>query len=45
MARRWPSPCSTTIWLLILLQLAWLGWLLAFPVPSIPMMPSISPTG
>lgn len=32
MARRWPSPCSTTIWLLILLQLAWLGWLLAFPV-------------
>lgn len=31
-ARRWPSPCSTTIWLLILLQLAWLGWLLAFPV-------------
>lgn len=32
MARRWPSPCSTTIWLLILLQLAWLGWLLTFPV-------------
>ncbi|MFM5201797.1 hypothetical protein ACET99_15950 [Aeromonas caviae] len=32
MARRWPSPCSTTIWLLILLQLTWLGWLLAFPV-------------
>lgn len=32
MARRWPSPCSTTIWLLILLQLAWLCWLLAFPV-------------
>jgi len=32
MARRWPSPCSTTIWLLILLQLAWLSWLLTFPV-------------
>ncbi|MFQ2858033.1 hypothetical protein ACK3YY_11525 [Aeromonas caviae] len=32
MARRWPSPCSTTVWLLILLQLAWLGWLLTFPV-------------
>ncbi len=32
MARRWSSPCSTTIWLLILLQLAWLCWLLAFPV-------------
>lgn len=30
--RRWASPYSTTIWLLILLQLAWLGWLLAFPV-------------
>lgn len=30
--RRWTSPCSTTIWLLILLQLAWLSWLLAFPV-------------
>ena len=31
-SRRWASPCSTTIWLLALLQLAWLGWLLAFPV-------------
>lgn len=30
--RRWTSPCSITIWLLALLQLAWLGWLLAFPV-------------
>ncbi|HHP5492307.1 TPA: hypothetical protein ACSCYS_002688 [Aeromonas veronii] len=30
--RRWASPCSITIWLLALLQLAWLGWLLAFPV-------------
>ncbi len=29
---RWASPCSITIWLLALLQLAWLGWLLAFPV-------------
>ncbi len=31
-SRRWASPCSTTIWLLALLQLAWLCWLLAFPV-------------
>ncbi|TNJ15239.1 hypothetical protein CF111_20205 [Aeromonas sobria] len=31
-SRRWASPCSITIWLLALLQLAWLGWLLAFPV-------------
>ncbi len=31
-ARRLASLCSTTIWLLILLQLAWLGWLQAFPV-------------
>lgn len=31
-SRRWASPCSTTIWLLALLQLAWLDWLLAFPV-------------
>ncbi len=30
--RRWASPCSITIWLLALLQLAWLCWLLAFPV-------------
>ncbi|MNQ40225.1 hypothetical protein D3C85_538710 [compost metagenome] len=29
---RWASSCSTTIWLLILLQGVWLGWLLAFPV-------------
>ena len=27
-----PPPCSTTIWLLILLQGVWLGWLLTFPV-------------
>ncbi|WP_425332843.1 hypothetical protein [Aeromonas veronii] len=32
MYRRWASPCSITIWLLALLQLAWLCWLLAFPV-------------
>lgn len=31
-SRRWASPCSITIWLLALLQLAWLGWLLTFPV-------------
>jgi hypothetical protein len=31
-SRRWASPCSTTILLLILLQLVWLCWLLAFPV-------------
>lgn len=31
-SRRWASPCSITIWLLALLQLAWLSWLLAFPV-------------
>jgi hypothetical protein len=31
-SRRWASPCSITIWLLALLQLAWLCWLLAFPV-------------
>ncbi len=30
--RRWVSSCSITIWQLILLQLAWLCWLLAFPV-------------
>ncbi|OEC43802.1 hypothetical protein A9G06_12245 [Aeromonas sp. DNP9] len=30
--RRWASSCSITIWLLALLQLAWIGWLLAFPV-------------
>ncbi len=30
--RRWTSPCSITIWLLALLQLAWLDWLLAFPI-------------
>ena len=29
---RWASSCSTTIWLLILLQGVWLGWLLTFPV-------------
>ena len=29
---RWASSCSTTIWLLILLQGVWLCWLLAFPV-------------
>jgi len=31
-SRRWAFPCSTTIWLLALLQLAWLCWLLTFPV-------------
>ncbi len=31
-SRRWTSPCSSPLWLLALLQLAWLGWLLAFPV-------------
>lgn len=31
-SRRWASPCTTTIWLLALLQLAWLGWLFSFPV-------------
>jgi hypothetical protein len=31
-SRRWDFPCSTPLWLLALLQLAWLGWLLAFPV-------------
>jgi hypothetical protein len=31
-SRRWVSPCSSPLWLLILLQLVWLGWLLAFPV-------------
>ncbi len=30
--RRWPSTSSITMWLLALLQLAWLGWLLTFPV-------------
>ncbi len=30
--RRWASTSSITMWLLALLQLAWLGWLLAFPV-------------
>ncbi len=30
--RRWPSTSSITMWLLTLLQLAWLGWLLTFPV-------------
>lgn len=31
-SRRWTSPGSSPLWLLALLQLAWLGWLLAFPV-------------
>ncbi|MGL6007138.1 hypothetical protein [Aeromonas sobria] len=31
-SRRWASPCSITVSLLALLQLVWLGWLLAFPV-------------
>ncbi|CAM3925823.1 hypothetical protein AEBE7430_07560 [Aeromonas bestiarum] len=31
-SRRWTSPDSSPLWLLALLQLAWLGWLLAFPV-------------
>ncbi len=30
--RRWASTSSITMWLLALLQLAWLGWLLTFPV-------------
>ncbi|OCA59264.1 hypothetical protein A9R10_20675 [Aeromonas piscicola] len=31
-SRRWASPCSITVSRLALLQLVWLGWLLAFPV-------------
>lgn len=31
-SRRWTSPDSSPLWLLALLQLAWLGWLFAFPV-------------
>lgn len=31
-SRRWTSPGPPPLWLLALLQLAWLGWLFAFPV-------------
>lgn len=31
-SRRWASPCTTTIWLLALLQLVWTVWLFTFPV-------------
>ncbi len=31
-SRRWASPCTTTIWLLALLQGVWTGWLFTFPV-------------